>query len=80
MRGSAARRGRSTATVMNEEFALATLVTGGAGFIGSHMVWALVDAGDVVLAKGSKGIKVSLVVDALRKLGQGSGLSEQGPH
>jgi len=32
---------------------------------------ALVDAGDVVLVKGSKGIKVSLVVDALRKLGQG---------
>ena len=32
----------------------------------------LVDAGDVVLVKGSKGIKVSLVVDALRKLGQGA--------
>jgi len=31
---------------------------------------ALVDAGDIVLVKGSKGIKVSLVVDALRKLGQ----------
>ena len=31
----------------------------------------LVDAGDVLLVKGSKGIKVSLVVDALRKLGQG---------
>jgi len=30
----------------------------------------LVDAGDIVLVKGSKGIKVSLVVDALRKLGQ----------
>jgi UDP-N-acetylmuramoyl-tripeptide--D-alanyl-D-alanine ligase len=28
----------------------------------------LVDAGDVVLVKGSKGSKVSLVVDALRKL------------
>ena len=36
-------------------------------------VRALVDAGDVVLVKGSKGIKVSLVVDALRKLGQGAG-------
>ena len=34
---------------------------------------ALIDAGDVVLVKGSKGIKVSLVVDALRKLGQGAG-------
>jgi UDP-N-acetylmuramoyl-tripeptide--D-alanyl-D-alanine ligase len=30
----------------------------------------LVDAGDIVLVKGSKGIKVSLVVDALRNLGQ----------
>jgi UDP-N-acetylmuramoyl-tripeptide--D-alanyl-D-alanine ligase len=30
----------------------------------------LVDAGDIVLVKGSKGIKVSAVVDALRKLGQ----------
>ena len=30
----------------------------------------LVDAGDVVLVKGSKGIKVSTLVDALRKLGQ----------
>lgn len=33
-------------------------------------VRALVDAGDVVLVKGSKGIKVSLLVDALKKLGQ----------
>lgn len=31
----------------------------------------LVDAGDILLVKGSKGIKVSLVVDALRKMGQG---------
>jgi UDP-N-acetylmuramoyl-tripeptide--D-alanyl-D-alanine ligase len=31
---------------------------------------ALVDAGDVVLVKGSKGSKVSLVVEAFRKLGQ----------
>ncbi len=30
---------------------------------------ALVDAGDVILVKGSKGSKVSLVVDAIRKLG-----------
>ena len=29
----------------------------------------LIDAGDIVLVKGSKGIKVSLLVDALRKLG-----------
>ena len=32
-------------------------------------VSALVDAGDVVLVKGSKGSKVSLIVDAMRKLG-----------
>jgi UDP-N-acetylmuramoyl-tripeptide--D-alanyl-D-alanine ligase len=38
----------------------------------------LVDAGDVVLVKGSKGIKVSLVVDALRKLGQGTAPKNQG--
>ncbi|MDB5663940.1 UDP-N-acetylmuramoyl-tripeptide--D-alanyl-D-alanine ligase [Cypionkella sp.] len=31
---------------------------------------SLIDAGDIVLVKGSKGIKVSLIVDALRKLGQ----------
>ncbi len=30
----------------------------------------LVDAGDVVLVKGSKGSRVSLLVDAIRKLGQ----------
>ena len=30
----------------------------------------LADAGDVLLVKGSKGSRVSLVVDALRKLGQ----------
>jgi UDP-N-acetylmuramoyl-tripeptide--D-alanyl-D-alanine ligase len=30
----------------------------------------LIDAGDIVLVKGSKGSKVSILVDALRKLGQ----------
>ena len=30
---------------------------------------SLIDAGDVILVKGSKGSKVSLIVDALRKLG-----------
>lgn len=38
----------------------------------------LVDAGDIVLVKGSKGIKVSLVVDALRKLGQSDPSKIQG--
>ncbi|KAB2885045.1 MAG: UDP-N-acetylmuramoyl-tripeptide--D-alanyl-D-alanine ligase [Albidovulum sp.] len=32
--------------------------------------YQIADAGDVLLVKGSKGSKVSLVVDALRKLGQ----------
>ena len=36
----------------------------------------LVDAGDIVLVKGSKGSKVSLVVDALRKMGQGNAPTE----
>lgn len=34
---------------------------------------ALIDAGDVVLVKGSKGIKVSRLVDVLRKLGHAAG-------
>lgn len=38
----------------------------------------LVDAGDVVLVKGSKGSKVSLVVDGLRKLGQSVAAQDQG--
>ncbi len=38
----------------------------------------LVDAGDIVLVKGSKGIRVSLVVDALRKLGQAVAHGHQG--
>jgi len=35
----------------------------------SARVHSLIDAGDVVLVKGSKGSKVSLVVDAIRNLG-----------
>ncbi|MFD1913384.1 UDP-N-acetylmuramoyl-tripeptide--D-alanyl-D-alanine ligase [Halodurantibacterium flavum] len=38
----------------------------------------LVDAGDIVLVKGSKGSKVSLVVDALRKLGQADAEQNRG--
>ncbi len=37
----------------------------------------LVDAGDVVLIKGSKGSRVSLVVDALRKLGHSTPTKNQ---
>ena len=36
----------------------------------------LVDAGDILLIKGSKGSKVSLVVDALRKMGQAAAPKE----
>lgn len=39
---------------------------------------ALVDAGDIILVKGSKGSKVSLVVDALRKLGQSGATEHKG--
>jgi UDP-N-acetylmuramoyl-tripeptide--D-alanyl-D-alanine ligase len=38
---------------------------------------SLVDAGDIVLVKGSKGSKVSQVVDAFRKLGQSAALRGQ---
>lgn len=38
---------------------------------------ALVDAGDIILVKGSKGSKVSLVVDALRKLGQANAAAKE---
>ena len=38
----------------------------------------LIDAGDIILVKGSKGSKVSLVVDALRKLGHSAAAGEQG--
>ncbi len=41
-------------------------------------VRGLVDAGDIVLVKGSKGIKVSAVVDALRKLGQATAHGSEG--
>ena len=37
-----------------------------------------VDAGDIVLVKGSKGTKLSLVVDVLRKLGQAVAQDHQG--
>ncbi|MDM7933483.1 UDP-N-acetylmuramoyl-tripeptide--D-alanyl-D-alanine ligase [Tabrizicola sp.] len=36
----------------------------------------LIDAGDILLVKGSKGSKVSLVVDALRKMGQATAPKE----
>jgi UDP-N-acetylmuramoyl-tripeptide--D-alanyl-D-alanine ligase len=39
---------------------------------------ALLDAGDVILVKGSKGSKVSLIVDAIRKLGHPLAQKSQG--
>jgi len=41
-------------------------------------VRGLIDAGDILLVKGSKGIKVSLIVDALRKLGQAASGAKHG--
>jgi len=37
---------------------------------------SLVDAGDTLLVKGSKGVKVSLIVDVLRKMGQAAAPKE----
>ena len=42
------------------------------------VVHRLIKAGDVILVKGSKGSKVSLVVDAIRKLGHPQGQQLQG--
>jgi len=42
-------------------------------------VAGLIDAGDVVLVKGSKSSKVSLIVDAIRKLGQAQPDEREGP-
>ena len=39
---------------------------------------SLVDAGDVILVKGSKGSKVSVVVDAIRKLGHPASNDQKG--
>jgi len=39
---------------------------------------SLIDAGDIVLVKGSKGSFVSLVVDGLRKLGHGPAINADG--
>lgn len=41
-------------------------------------VHSWVDAGDIVLVKGSKGSKVSRAVDAIRKLGHARGLGKEG--
>ena len=41
-------------------------------------VRSLIDAGDVVLVKGSKGIKVSTLVDGMRKLGQAPATGAEG--
>lgn len=45
---------------------MAVLVTGGAGYIGSHMVWALVDAGEdvVVLDRLSTGFRWAVAPEA----------------
>jgi UDP-glucose 4-epimerase len=50
---------------------MTVLVTGGAGYIGSHMVWALIDAGEdvVVLDRLSTGFRWALAPEARFYLG-----------
>ncbi|RVD64946.1 MAG: NAD-dependent epimerase/dehydratase family protein, partial [Mesorhizobium sp.] len=45
---------------------MAVLVTGGAGYIGSHMVWELLDAGEsvVVLDRLSTGFEWAVAPEA----------------
>ena len=45
---------------------MTVLVTGGAGYIGSHMVWELLDAGDsvVVLDRLSTGFEWAVAAEA----------------
>ena len=63
----ALRRPRMRALFPNCPRRNAVMGGNGAG-TGGH-VHRLIDAGDVILVKGSLGSKVSLVVDAIRKLG-----------
>ncbi|MER8671816.1 NAD-dependent epimerase/dehydratase family protein, partial [Mesorhizobium sp. M1156] len=59
---------------------MTVLVTGGAGYIGSHMVWELLDTGDnvVVLDRLSTGFEWAVAPEAKLVVGAGAARAQVG--